>query len=287
MGFVTSTQPTLSQIVGQIQGFMASNAIFLFPSDYFNPKQVDEMYLSQVASLSDVGFDTAAISLESLGNSSLKISPTLSQSAEVVYRGWMLSPSNYELLVSAIESMGAYAFTSLAEYLSTHYLPSWYPLVADLTPETKFYSVDDDLETELRALGWERFFIKDYVKSLKTSVGSIIDRPSQIKTVIAQMQKFRGTIEGGICVRRVEEFVPGSEKRYFVIRGKAFAASLGEEIPNIVEECARRIQSKFFSVDAIARADGVKRIVEIGDGQVSDLVGWSAERFAQLWAHDS
>jgi hypothetical protein len=100
------------------------------------------------------------------------------------------------------------------------------------------------------------------------------------------MQKFRGTIEGGICVRRVEEFVPESEQRYFVIRGKAFAASLGEEIPNIVEECALRIQSKFFSVDAIDREDGVKRIVEIGDGQVSDLVGWSAERFAQLWAHD-
>ncbi|MFB2979945.1 ATP-grasp domain-containing protein [Microseira sp. BLCC-F43] len=265
---------------------MASNAIFLFPSDYFNPKKVDEMYLDQVASLSDAGFDTAAISLESLGNSSPKISPILSQSAEVIYRGWMLSPSNYELLVSAIESMGASAFTSLTEYLNTHYLPSWYPLVAELTPETKFYSIDDDLETELEALGWERFFIKDYVKSLKTSVGAIIDRPSQIGTVIAQMQKFRGTIEGGICVRRVEEFVPESEQRYFVIRGKAFAASLGEEIPNIVEECALRIQSKFFSVDAIDREDGVKRIVEIGDGQVSDLVGWSAERFAQLWAHD-
>jgi hypothetical protein len=124
---------------------MASNVLFLFPSDYFNPKKVDEMYLDQVASLSDAGFDTAAISLESLGNSSPKISPTLSQSAQVVYRGWMLSPSNYELLVSAIESMGACAFTSLAEYLTTHYIPSWYPLVADLTPETKFYSVPKNL----------------------------------------------------------------------------------------------------------------------------------------------
>ncbi|MGL5927251.1 hypothetical protein [Chroococcidiopsis sp.] len=26
------------------------------------------------------------------------------------------------------------------------------------------------------------------------------------------------------------------------------------------------------------RRDGVKRIVEIGDGQVSDLVGWTSER---------
>ena len=43
------------------------------------------------------------------------------------------------------------------------------------------------------------------------------------------------------------------------------------------------IHSKFFSVDAVDRQDGVKRIVKVGDGQVLDLVGWYAERFAQLW----
>lgn len=31
------------------------------------------------------------------------------------------------------------------------------------------------------------------------------------------------------------------------------------------------------------RRDGVKRIVEIGDEQVSDLVEWTAKRFAELW----
>ncbi|MEP6496466.1 ATP-grasp domain-containing protein [Microcoleus vaginatus ZQ-A3] len=36
-------------------------------------------------------------------------------------------------------------------------------------------------------------------------------------------------------------------------------------------------------MDAVERQDGVKRIVEIGDGQVSDLIGWSVARFAQLW----
>jgi ATP-grasp domain, R2K clade family 3 len=85
------------------------------------------------------------------------------------------------------------------------------------------------------------------------------------------------------CVRQIEDFIPETEKRYFVIYGKPFAASPDEEIPEIVEECARRIQSKFFSVDVIERRDGNKRIVEIGDGQVSDLVGWTSERFAQCW----
>ncbi|MFL9454006.1 ATP-grasp domain-containing protein [Tolypothrix bouteillei VB521301_2] len=258
--------------------------IFLFPSDYFNPKAVDEAFLEQAKSLQNAGFETAVISLESLSTTSPKSAPKLSHGSDVVYRGWMLSPSDYNLLVNIINNTGACAFTSLSEYLAAHYLPNWYPQIKDLTPETKFYSMDDDLESELQVLGWERFFIKDYVKSLKTSIGSIIERPSDIKTVVQEMQKFRGTIEGGLCVRRVEDFVEDSERRYFVIHGQPFAAREDENVPPIVYECAKKIQSKFFSVDVVERTDGVQRIVEIGDGQVSDLIGWSAERFAFGWS---
>jgi hypothetical protein len=41
----------------------------------------------------------------------------------------------------------------------------------------------------------------------------------------------------------------------------------------IVKECATRIESKLFSIDIIDRQHGVQRVVEIGDGQVSGLVG--------------
>ncbi|MBD2252551.1 ATP-grasp domain-containing protein [Nostoc parmelioides] len=256
---------------------------FLFPSDYFNPKKADAAYSEQVACIQNAGFTTSVISLESLETGSSKIIPAPTPGLKVVYRGWMLSPGDYELLVSVVESTGASVLTSKADYLATHYLINWYPLITDFTPETKFYSVDDDLENQLNRLGWDGFFIKDYVKSLKTSVGSIINKPEQIKTVVAEMQKFRGTIEGGICVRRLEDFVTETERRYFVLSGKPFAALPDEEIPEIVFECAKRIESQFFSVDVIERRDGTKRIVEIGDGQVSDIIGWTAERFAQLW----
>jgi hypothetical protein len=36
--------------------------------------------------------------------------------------------------------------------------------------------------------------------------------------------------------------------------------------------------------DVVLREDGVSRVVESGDGQVSDLVGWSPEAFAAMWA---
>jgi hypothetical protein len=37
-------------------------------------------------------------------------------------------------------------------------------------------------------------------------------------------------------------------------------------------------------VDVARREDGVERVVEIGDGQVSDLVGWSVEQFVEIWS---
>jgi hypothetical protein len=54
--------------------------------------------------------------------------------------------------------------------------------------------------------------------------------------------------------------------------------------PKVVKkECANRIEGKFFSIDNINRRDGVQRVVEIGDGQVSDLVGRSTVRFVRIW----
>jgi hypothetical protein len=173
--------------------------------------------------------------------------------------------------------------TSTREYLAAHHLPNWYPLLASWTPLTKVFSEHENLEAALTALGWQEFFIKDYVKSLKTSVGSRISDPSLIARVVAEMRAFRGHIEGGICVRQVEPLRAESERRYFVLRGQAFAPDATEVIPPPVIFAAGCIESPFFSVDVAQREDSTLRIVEIGDGQVSDLVGWTPARFAALW----
>src|SRR5436309_2119037 len=152
-----------------------------------------------------------------------------------------------------------------------------------MTPETKVYAADADIVTELSKLGWDGFFLKDYVKSLKTARGSVVREPSEAPAVIAEMREYRGEIEGGVCVRRVEDYVPESERRYFVLHGVGYAASEALPVPEIVRQCAERLPSKFFSVDVARRQDGTLRVVEVGDGQVSDLVGWSPTAFAQMW----
>ena len=256
--------------------------VILFPSDYFDKKKPDEMFSDQVQAFESLDFKISTVSLEDLQFGKVRFYPALPENEEVLYRGWMISPNEYEQLAGAVLEAKAKPFTTPEQYSLTHYIPNWYPHLAGLTPETVCFSDVDTLEDELRALDWKGFFVKDYVKSLKTSIGSRIESPEQISTVLSEMEKFRGQIEGGICVRRLEAIDETSERRYFVVRGEVYSSD-NEAPPPIVKECASRLDSPFFSVDIVMRDDRELRVIEVGDGQVSDLVGWSVERFASLW----
>ncbi|MBP9902829.1 MAG: ATP-grasp domain-containing protein [Verrucomicrobia bacterium] len=249
----------------------------LYPKSPLHSKQPDEQFEAEVNVVRSAGFEVSLFSLEDFQSGTFRSTPPLPVAAEILYRGWMFSAAEYEALVSAISSAGAHPVTDSQTYLASHHLPNWYPALSDLTPETRVYPPDCDLETELRALDWPEYFIKDYVKSLKTSIGSRISMPEHVTVVVSDMRRFRGVIEGGFCVRRVENFLPNTERRYFVLDGVRYAA-LGEA-PPIVHECAKRLRSRFYSVDVVQRIDGGLRVVEVGDGQVSDLVGWTPEQF--------
>jgi hypothetical protein len=87
-----------------------------------------------------------------------------------------------------------------------------------------------------------------------------------------------------LCAPRVERFKDGSEIRYFVLDGQVCAPS-SETVPRIVYDAAERIDHPFFSVDVAINESGKHRVVEIGDGQGSDLVGWTVEVFVSMWRH--
>jgi len=192
-------------------------------------------------------------------------------------RGWMLTPDAYATLVRHLRDKGAVELTTPEQYRRCHHLPEWYPLLVANTSETVVLAADADFSQALAGLQWPGYFIEDYVKSLNTGVGSLVDNPEDIAPLIAVMRQYRGQIEGGICVRRREDYREETERRYFVVKGEPYSAD--GEVPALVSECARLIDSPFFSVDVVLRSDGVLRIVELGDGQVSDRKEWSVEGF--------
>ena len=253
----------------------------LFPSDPFQPKSPDEGYAHEVNAATSAGIPYSLISIEDLQVGTFKVSPKIPEGSSVIYRGWMLPVSLYTEMYSHIQNKGASMITTPSMYEAAHHFPNWYPAVTSYTPETIVISEDANFEEALKDVAWpEGFFVKDFVKSLTTSRGSIARSPAEVFEVVSLIKKFRGSIEGGVCIRRVEKFLTDTEERYFVFKG--IVLSSNDVIPAIVHEIAVQFKdSAFYSVDVVKNTEGQWRLIEIGDGQVSDLKKWNVDLFMQ------
>jgi hypothetical protein len=252
----------------------------LFPSNPLNPREPDEQCLEERKAATDMGIGLSIFSFEQLQSGKFRAIPELPRGVTIVYRGWMMTPEQYRAFYDAIGGTGASLITSPEQYELCHYLPRWYSLLKDFTPETLFFKEGDDIPEKLRSFSWSSCFLKDYVKSVATAGGSMAHHLSEIASILARMKKYRGEIEGGICARRIENFEPNSEDRHFVYQSRPFTR-IGT-FPEIVATVAQRISSPFFSIDVARRRDGVLRIIELGDGQVSDRKGWTAKELLEL-----
>jgi ATP-grasp domain, R2K clade family 3 len=250
----------------------------LYPNAMLSPKEADDIYNVEYLAAKEAGLKAALFSLEGLQMG--KRIPPFEEGEPVLYRGWMMTPIEYTELCEQISRSGGVPVVSQANYESCHYLPSWLPKLLEMTAETLIFPETADLISELHSRGWNGCFLKDYVKSLQGD--SLITDLNRIPEVIAKMKRFRGRIEGGLCARRLEDYDPASERRHFVFRGTPHSSH--GNVPHLVQEVARRIESPFYSVDTIMRRDGVMRVVEIGDGQVSDLKEWTPQAFVALFA---
>jgi hypothetical protein len=113
-------------------------------------------------------------------------------------------------------------------------------------------------------------------------LGSIANSPSEVEQILGQIATYRGEIEGGVAVRRVENYRTGTEKRYFVVHGIPYAAD--GSIPTLVQNIADIIDAPFYSVDVVENSLGELRLVELGDGQVSDRKTWPMTKFIEVIA---
>lgn len=252
----------------------------LFPSDPFNKLIADEAYVEEMRAAQAAGIACHLFSLEDFLMGEFKVRPALTEGEEVLYRGWMLRPEEYAMLHNAIVTRGGVPISNPSQYRLCHYLPEWYSFCAEFTPSTVMVSKDADFEAAVAGLPWCRYFVKDYVKSLTTSRGSSAATAGEIASVVALLEKFRGSIEGGVCIREFEDLVPYTERRYFVWNGKGYASE--GEAPALVQAIAQRINSRFYSVDTVFSTQGTLRLIELGDGQVSDRKLWSASQFISM-----
>ncbi|POP45907.1 hypothetical protein CHU32_08885 [Superficieibacter electus] len=252
----------------------------IYPDDMLHLSQPDETFSAEYALACQHNIHCVLLSSEAAAYGEYHFSSPLIENIPVLWRGWMLRQDEYEGLSRAVIKKGTQMVTSTDSYLRCHHLPGWYPQCQDLTPDTIITHADADFDALTTASQWPAWFVKDYVKSLTTSRGSIAHNAQEIREIIGLLKQYRGEIEGGICLRRVESFDSASEQRFFVLDGHVYGPQ--DTIPEKIIEIAARISSPFFSIDVIYNDNGELRLVEIGDGQVSDIKEWSPARFIRM-----
>lgn len=256
----------------------------LYPADAFNPKVADEAYAEEFTAAQAAELPVSIFSFEDFQSGSFRARPAIQSGESILYRGWMMTPADYARLFEAIVFAGGAPITDIAAYTLCHHLPCWYSLLTEFTAETMVFAESDDIASGLATHGWDGCFLKDYVKSLSTDGGSLVRDLSAIPSVIAKMKKYRGKIEGGLCARQLEDYDTSTERRYFVWRGQARSDT--GDVPQIVAAAAGRVASPFFTVDVALRRDGVLRIIELGDGQVSDRKHWSCHSLIRMFVSE-
>jgi hypothetical protein len=249
--------------------------IFVFPESSAYIGKVDSDYKDEYEMAKGKGHEVVLV------NDKFKIKGG-SPKGSAIYRGWMMKIHEYAAFYQNCLFDGIALITDPTQYQTAHYINGWYGKLKTMTPETVLVDNVDALR-DVELPKWGMYFVKDYVKSLTTKRGSIASNIHEILDVCSQLQKYRGDIEGGIAIRRYENWLPETEYRAFAYSGKVMVPNESCAI-DVCTTIAETINLPFISIDLVKNSDGVTRLVEIGDGQVSGYKTWDVGRFYQLFA---
>lgn len=282
-----------------------------FPSDPLNKKMVDEALSDEweAAKNDCASFPRGLISHEMM-DKKLFDSAVVKSNSEykglALYRGWMMSPDQYFGLYNELASHNIFLMTPPEHYEFCHMLPMYYGAISDVTSKTawlplvdkNYYCLSDAMDV-LKQFNGKAVILKDYVKSEKAYWNEACFIPDSsdsdhVENVIMKFLSLRGDkLIGGLVFREFMELegsgkdektgMPLSkEHRIFMLDGQPILSCqyLGSKdtelnsissIPKEMLAVAKRIPSRFFSMDLVRTKEGKWQILELGDGQVAGI----------------
>lgn len=143
----------------------------------------------------------------------------------------------------------------------------------------------DELTGLAAPLGPGPGIVKDFVKSRKHEWHEACYVPEladgeRLASVVGRFVELQGTyLSGGLVLRSFEPFVAGGEARVWWVDGEAVLVTAHPDTPGSapvpepasLREAVGRLGLRWVTTDVALRKDGVWRVVEVGDGQVSGL----------------
>jgi hypothetical protein len=266
-------------------------ATVLFCSDPLAPTRVDPQFAAQAACVRALGATVALIDHDALlagrvGEAVRQIPRDLGMAW---YRGWMIPTDFYRELDDALIGRNSRLIVDPDAYRSAHEFPGWYDTVRDVSPagEWTFHANLADVPLVVRnlSLGPGPAIVKDFVKSRKHEwdeacyIPSLADRATTARVVSRFIELQGDDLQGGLVFRAYEDFGDSPEARVWWVDGAPVLVTAHPDTPAQtpapdlahISAAVHNLGCRFVTTDVAQRRDGVWRVIEVGDGQVSDF----------------
>lgn len=271
----------------------------LYCRDPLNPRRVDEHFAPEAQEVRACGGVVGLIDHDALlqGDVQQALEHVPAGLGNAWYRGWMIPGDRYAALAEALDRRGTTLLVAPEQYRAAHELPGWYPMFVDITPASVWRPTEPgeilaaaDLAVLAEPLLPGSGIVKDYVKSRKHEweqacfIPDLADGVGLTRVVHRFVELQEEFLAGGVVLRGFETFSKpesvAAEVRVWWLDGEPrlltphpdspFGRGLVPDLDH-VGPAVRRLECRFVTTDVALRSDGVWRVVEVGDGQVSDL----------------
>ncbi|MFD5625432.1 ATP-grasp domain-containing protein [Streptomyces sp. NPDC127072] len=275
----------------------------LYCRDPLRPRRVDEHFAPEAQEVRACGGTVGLIDHDSLSRGDVRqaVAQVPVGLGHAWYRGWMIPSDQYAALAEALSRRGTELLVTPEQYRTAHELPGWYPMFVDITPASVWRPTKpgemlrvDDLAALAELLPQGSGIVKDYVKSRKheweqacfiPDLADVVELTRVVQRFVELQEDF---LAGGIVLRAFETFSKlesvlesvAAEVRVWWLDGEPRLLTPHPDSPiqhrlvpdlDHVAPAVRRLGCRFVTTDVALRSDGVWRVVEVGDGQVSDL----------------
>ena len=264
--------------------------MLLVPADPLHPQRPDEYFAPDADAAKGLGVEVFVIDHDALSHEDGAATAVrrVKGTGEAIYRGWMIRPAAYGLLEGELRRQDVRLRTSAAAYRTAHELPGWYDTFKPLTPMTVVVSGPgtNGLAEALSQLPDGAAIVKDHVKSMKhywneaAFIPDVRDTAAATRVAERFLELRDDDLVGSLVLRQFERFEPG-EARTWWLDGRLILVTPHPDTPDIertgfdldaVGRAVGALPARFVTVDvAVSQEGGATRVVEVGDGQVSDL----------------
>ena len=262
--------------------------LLLVPCDPLDRRRPDPHWAPERDAARELGWSTALVDHDAIerGRTDRAVRWLTAHDEPAIYRGWMVNAEMYQEFAAACAEVGVRLRTGGAAYGEAHELPGWVDLFDRLGAETVWSSGGPETLDVLAArLGAGPAIIRDHVKSAKaywdeaTFIPDVADR-ERLHRVARRFIEIRDeAFTGGLVLRRFERYT-SKEVRTWWVGGQCRLVTAHPDTPDALPDAFEppaglaaavgRHPSPFCTVDLALRDDGVWRVIELGDGQVSD-----------------